>query len=61
MNKINRIALVLLPLLVIGCKSLETSSGEKVASFKGTIVYDVEVINNTDELQTKTKKSLYGT
>jgi hypothetical protein len=61
MNKINKIALVLLPLLVIGCKSLETSSGEKVAPFKGTIVYDVEVINNTDELQTKIKKALYGT
>lgn len=48
-------------LFMVGCKTLQTSTGAKVAPFKGTIVYDVEVINNSDEQQTKSKKDLYGT
>jgi hypothetical protein len=59
---LNRFSILTTVLLfMVGCKTLQTTTGEKVAPFKGTIVYDVEVINNTDELQTKTNKALYGT
>lgn len=53
--------LISISLVLLGCKTLQTTTGEKVAPFRGTIVYDVEVINNSDEPQTKTKKALYGT
>jgi hypothetical protein len=61
MNKELNLSILIISLLVISCKSIETATGEKVAPFKGTIVYDVEVINNTDEPKTKAKKALYGT
>jgi hypothetical protein len=59
--KITHSILISVSLVLLGCKTLHTTTGEKVAPFRGTIVYDIEVINNSDELQTNTKKALYGT
>ena len=53
------IAIVLL-LAAIGCKTVTTTSGEKVSLFKGTIVYDVAVEQTVDTAYQKNKKAFYG-
>ncbi|MFB1004588.1 MAG: hypothetical protein QMC70_10695 [Bacteroidia bacterium] len=51
---------VLAALLTVGCKTVETATGEKVKAFRGTIVYDVEVEQKSDTSFEKDKKALYG-
>jgi len=48
-------------LLVSSCKSVQTSTGEKVKAFSGTIVYDVQVEQKSDTSFEKNKKDLFGT
>jgi hypothetical protein len=59
-NILKLIALAFL-LVVAGCKTVDSAAGDKVKLFHGTIVYDVEVIQNTDTAFVKNKKGLYGT
>lgn len=64
--KLNRSKLILCISLfmiftITGCKSVTTASGEKVPLFKGTIIYDVEIVNQVDTSFVKNKKALFGT
>jgi hypothetical protein len=54
------VILVLVLSTISSCKTVTTAAGEKVEPFKGTIVYDVEVIQTTDTLYEKNKKALFG-
>jgi hypothetical protein len=47
-------------LLLLGCKSITTSEGEKVKPFAGTIIYDVKVEQKVDTTYEKNKKALFG-
>ena len=44
----------------MGCKSQGTSQGGKQDYFKGTIIYDVEVVLSTTDTSAKAKKSFFG-
>ncbi|MDB4107531.1 hypothetical protein OAD66_06280 [Bacteroidia bacterium] len=59
MKQISKLILII-ALFTAGCKSVTKSSGEKVNLFKGTIVYDVEVVQIVDSLYEKNKKALFG-
>ncbi len=44
----------------MGCKSQGTSQGAKQDYFKGTIIYDVEVVLSKTDTSAKEKKSFFG-
>ncbi|PCJ67264.1 MAG: hypothetical protein COA58_02800 [Bacteroidetes bacterium] len=60
MNVINKYLIGALLLATVGCKTVTTATGEKVDLFKGTIIYDVEVVQNVDTAFEKNKKALFG-
>ncbi len=54
------LSVILILMMFISCKTVETSSGEKVKAFSGTIVYRVQVEQLTDTSYEKSKKAMYG-
>ncbi|MGB1037597.1 MAG: hypothetical protein ACPGYY_03045 [Bacteroidia bacterium] len=54
------ISVFVLVLFLGSCKTVTTAEGEKVDLFKGTIVYDVEVVQKVDTFFEKNKKALFG-
>ncbi|MDB4161465.1 hypothetical protein N9772_03770 [Bacteroidia bacterium] len=59
MKRINKLFLFV-ALFTVGCKTVATSTGQKVKAFSGTIIYDVEVEQKSDTSFEKDKKALYG-
>lgn len=59
MKRINKF-FVFAALLTVGCKTVHTSTGEKVKVFRGTIIYDVDVVQNSDTSFEEDKRALYG-
>lgn len=45
---------------LLGCKTVQTSSGEKVPLFHGTIIYDVTITEISDSKYTGNPKAKYG-
>jgi hypothetical protein len=51
---------MLLVFTLSSCKTLTTSSGEKIKPFRGTIVYDVQVIQIVDTMYIGDKTDFFG-
>jgi hypothetical protein len=56
-----RITIISILILFLGgCKTLDKSTPEKQDYFKGTIIYDVEVVLSKTDTSAKAKKSFFG-
>jgi hypothetical protein len=56
-----RITIISILILSLGgCKTLDKSTPEKQDYFKGTIIYDVEVVLSKTDTSAKAKKSFFG-
>lgn len=59
--RIKIIYIGLLFVLFSGCTMLQTSGGEKIKPFSGTIIYSIDVQQNVDTTFVKNKKAVFGT
>jgi hypothetical protein len=60
MTKSTHIIFLLVLFIFASCKTLTTSNGEKIKPFKGTIIYDVQVVQLVDTTYVRDKTDFFG-